>query len=342
MDGDWIRCTGRTLWDDRNVLSRFSINTYDIYRGSDFHSLFFAFKIDSGTIGTNYNQRRIMKIIWLSDMKHCVKVDDEDYEKLIGIKWHYRRSRNTGYAQTRMFIKNFGKTMSVQMHRYIMDLEVHNKKQIDHIDRNGLNNQKSNLQICDHGGNSLNVGQRSSLFQGVKIKKNMHKKYEARFGLDYDMIYLGIFYTGERAALEYDDAKRKRANDKGFELEESICLNFPNISEEDRDKIINNENKAELKVLSKQAVKYRNVNNAPDKIKFRARTPRSIDLKRKLLGDFLTAEEAGKAVDYCILRNNAEDKITLNFSYTPEEVKLIKDGTLKVLTVGQKKKINRK
>ena len=62
--------------------------------------------------------------------------------------------------------------------------------------------------------------------------------------------------------------------------------------------------------------------------------------KKIEIGSYETEEEAGHASDYFMITHDVDR--TLNFSYTPEEVKLIKDGTLKVLTVGQKKKINRK
>ena len=62
--------------------------------------------------------------------------------------------------------------------------------------------------------------------------------------------------------------------------------------------------------------------------------------KKIEIGSYETEEEAGHASDYFMITHDVDR--TLNFSYTPEEVKLIKDGTLKVLTVGQKKKLNRK
>ena len=74
-------------------------------------------------------------------------VDDADYETVSKYKWTGLSAHRslTVYARTSIA----GKT--VYMHRMILapdpDLEV------DHIDANGLNNQRSNLRAVTHGQN---------------------------------------------------------------------------------------------------------------------------------------------------------------------------------------------
>lgn len=86
--------------------------------------------------------------------KHCngavVMVDDEDFEYLNQFSWHGHK-HHAGKLYVKRKLKN-GKHGI--MHREIMKAE---KGQIvDHIDRNPLNNQKSNLRFCDYSQNCKN------------------------------------------------------------------------------------------------------------------------------------------------------------------------------------------
>lgn len=77
-------------------------------------------------------------------------VDDEDCDLVAGHRWQKLQARGslTVYARTSIG----GKT--VYMHRLIMGLP--NMGDVDHIDGNGLNNQRSNLRLVTH---SVNVSQ---------------------------------------------------------------------------------------------------------------------------------------------------------------------------------------
>ncbi len=100
-------------------------------------------------------------------------VDNEDYDFLIQWNWSARRGQhdNTYYARRTDY--STGQKKEVIMHRLIMKAEK--GQMIDHIDGNGLNDQKSNLRFCTPSQNQSNCRRRSganmtSRFLGVSLK----------------------------------------------------------------------------------------------------------------------------------------------------------------------------
>jgi len=71
------------------------------------------------------------------------------------------------------------------MHRLILGLEVGDKRHVDHINHDGLNNQRMNLRICSRTQNMRN---RKST--GVYHDRNAWK---ASIGIDGRTVYLGRF-----------------------------------------------------------------------------------------------------------------------------------------------------
>lgn len=103
------------------------------------------------------------------------QVDDEDYDYLNQFKWCALKSRNTFYAVRCKFIGTVNgkqKNLNFSMHRDVSHLIKGDNKQIDHKDRNGLNNQKSNLRVATPSENRANARAKGgSKFMGVKINK---------------------------------------------------------------------------------------------------------------------------------------------------------------------------
>lgn len=76
------------------------------------------------------------------------KVDDEDWEMLIQHRWHPRRCRrktvaDTWYATTNITLPD-GTRAKIDMHRMILDVPL--GMQVDHIDHDGLNNQRTTCE----------------------------------------------------------------------------------------------------------------------------------------------------------------------------------------------------
>lgn len=130
-------------------------------------------------------------------------VDDEDYDFLNQWKWQagITLDRNI-YAQRTQRINGIRK--QVAMHRVLM--KVTKSESIDHIDRNGLNNQKANLRIADisqNGANSSRSKNNTSGFKGVTWH-NAAKKWMAQIEVNRHHSYLGLYDDPKEAASVYD------------------------------------------------------------------------------------------------------------------------------------------
>lgn len=139
-------------------------------------------------------------------------VDDEDYEALARFKWLAQRNRATWYAVSYARLPD-GREAKVLMHRAI--LGVGPGVQLDHENRNKLDNRKENLRIATSRENNQNVGKReglSSRFKGVTWRKARHKWQAAiRAGEigpngESRSVHLGLYDDEELAAHAYDGA----------------------------------------------------------------------------------------------------------------------------------------
>lgn len=127
-------------------------------------------------------------------------VDDEDYEKIKPFKWGIS-SKDNGRAiavQARVNGKN------TYLHRFIMNPE--DDLVVDHIDRNPLNNQRSNLRICTRSENQRNRTRRAetSKYKGVHKRKGTNR-FEAYIKLNKKRIHIGCFGSEVEAALAYNE-----------------------------------------------------------------------------------------------------------------------------------------
>lgn len=158
-----------------------------------------------------------MKTIQLTKGKVAL-VDDEDYDYLNQWKWFCRTPKNNNYAVRGVFN---GKNMSIiHMHRIIMNITDSNMV-VDHIDHDGLNNQKCNLRIASKKQNQANrrsSKKSKSKYLGVYWNKNINKWY-AQLGNNKKKTYLGSFNSEEDAAKAYDKAAQN-------EYKEFANLNF--------------------------------------------------------------------------------------------------------------------
>jgi len=128
-------------------------------------------------------------------------IDKEDFEWLNQWKWY---CNSYGYAvrEKNYGVKN-GKRVrkSIWMHREIN--KTPKGMDTDHIDRNPLNNKKSNLRTVTHGQNMFNLSKAKNNISGYK-GVSWHKetqKWRAYLQINKKQKYFGLFSDIKDAIL---------------------------------------------------------------------------------------------------------------------------------------------
>lgn len=134
-------------------------------------------------------------------------VDDADYETLAAHRWFLGHH---GYA-ARWHGGRGGHQLL--MHREILGLSYKDGLEADHVNRERLDNRRTNLRVVTHATNGQNVGTknvpgRTSRFRGVRrASKNRWTAYATVAGR---FLYLGIYANEEEAASVAADFRRER------------------------------------------------------------------------------------------------------------------------------------
>jgi hypothetical protein len=149
-------------------------------------------------------------------------VDDEDYELVMQYHWNVRETarvrRADGPYATARFMRK-GKVTYLLMHKLITEWPG-----TDHIDHDGLNNQRSNLRPATRSQNGANrrpVLGHSSQYKGVRWYPP-RSNWCARIRCQGKLYHLGYFADEADAARAYDTAAREMFG-------EYASPNFPSV-----------------------------------------------------------------------------------------------------------------
>lgn len=116
-------------------------------------------------------------------------IDLDDVEKCQQYKWHARKCRNHNgyYVIASLHGQNNDK---LHLHRLILD--YYGELDVDHINRNSLDNRKCNLRAVDHSTNSANNDH-------IGVRQVPSGRWQASCTRNYKSIYIGTFDTQEEA-----------------------------------------------------------------------------------------------------------------------------------------------
>jgi len=152
-------------------------------------------------------------------------VDDEDYERVNQHKWYARFNHGNWYAERGQWDYAIKKVKDIKMHRLI--ISAPKDVQVDHINGDGLDNQRCNLRIVTQSQNQRNMKKRTkrkytSIYKGVCFDKE-RRKWVVSIYIDNKCRKIGRFKNEIDAARAYDEAAKKYFG-------EYARLNFPEIN----------------------------------------------------------------------------------------------------------------
>ena len=153
--------------------------------------------------GSPFRRLRDVMVVYLRDGTP-VQVDAQDAHILERPGWKVHK-RKCGL----MYVGRHENGKTVLLHRLILGLHGQRSPFVDHCDRDGMNNLRSNLRPCSHQQNLRNQFRspagKASRFKGLYWAKKS-RKWAARICVDGKRIALGLFSNEERAAMAYNRA----------------------------------------------------------------------------------------------------------------------------------------
>jgi hypothetical protein len=146
-----------------------------------------------------------MKQILLTKNKVTI-IDDEDFNWLNQWKWFF----NSGYARRMKYLGGGAKNIklkTIHMSREIMKKHnlLNEHLQVDHINRNKLDNRKCNLRMVTCSQNQQNVGLRKDNKSGYKgiYWREKYKRWACQKMTNGKTIFLGHFMNIIDAIKKY-------------------------------------------------------------------------------------------------------------------------------------------
>ena len=119
-------------------------------------------------------------------------VDDSDYERLSAFSWQAYPGRKSWYA-----VRQLGEGRTLRMHHDVIGKPPPGMV-TDHIDDNGLNNQRANLRFISYSENT----RRSFKSRNVGVSKKTYPKdrpWKAQVAINRKNVHVGYFATEDEA-----------------------------------------------------------------------------------------------------------------------------------------------
>lgn len=132
-------------------------------------------------------------------------IDSDDFPRVSKLRWHLS---STGYPRANIYLgyskeKKRGMNKAIYIHNLI--LGKHESKDVDHINRNKLDNRKENLRFATRGQNMANAGMSAHNTSGIKGVSwhKQHQKWCAITRVNGKNKCLGLFNSKYEASRAY-------------------------------------------------------------------------------------------------------------------------------------------
>jgi hypothetical protein len=149
---------------------------------------------------------------------------------LLDDKYRYLLNEYNWQITEKGYVYGYVSTLKrkILIHRYILYLEnilddLSNPLEVDHVNRNPLDNRLCNLRICTRSQNQAYTTKRpnkTSQYKGVYKRNRIKKPYLVQIRIDGKKQNIGSFSNEIEAARAYDKVAKEVYGDFAF-------LNFP-------------------------------------------------------------------------------------------------------------------
>jgi hypothetical protein len=145
-----------------------------------------------------------MKQIPLTQGQFAI-VDNEDYVRVNCYNWHARWCPETkSFYAVRNLVVNEKRTTQ-QMHRLILYLESKDKRQVDHVNHDTLDNRRENIHAVTCRSNHHNRKNQSKLGFCIKYdKRNPNNPFVVQVHIMGRCVHVGCYHTIQEATTARD------------------------------------------------------------------------------------------------------------------------------------------
>lgn len=144
-----------------------------------------------------------------------ITIDEEDWDKIKNIRWYLDENRINAKINGEWW----------KLHNYILNT----RQLIDHIDRDGYNNQKSNLRLASKSQNAMNSKLRSDNSSGIKgiSWSNEKRKWHAYISVNKKRKFIGYFEDLKEASKSRIEEEIKQFKEfSNFDLIKEVCNKY--------------------------------------------------------------------------------------------------------------------
>lgn len=145
-------------------------------------------------------------VTYKKDTEYTVIIDKEDYERIKLRKWHAcqkNKNKHSAYIVSERNKYDINLPKKILLHAFILGIYG---KEIDHKNRNPLDNRKENLRLATHKQNCRNstiARNNKSGFKGVHYREDANM-FRVKIEVDGKQVYGGYYKYAVNAAKKYN------------------------------------------------------------------------------------------------------------------------------------------